>query len=156
MFESKVEGNCIYQSRIINNSKEEVFNAWINPHLLEKWFGPSGFTLTSTEVNIQPAGYWRFIFHGPDGTDYPNVIQFIEIEKPDLLIYIHTDDNGVKSPHHFKTEVRFTKLDQGTKVEMTLIFDSVDDAQYVIQHFNALEGGKETLERLDKAINNII
>lgn len=153
MFESKVEGNRIYQSRLIKGSKEKVFDAWINPHLLEKWYGPSGFTLTSTEVNIQAAGYWRFVFHGPDGKDYPNVIKFIEIEKPDLLIYIHTDDNGVKSPHHFRTEVSFTKLDNDTKVEMTSIFDSVDDVQYVIQHFNALEGGKETLERLDNILN---
>lgn len=148
-FESYVEGNCIIQKRTINFPKEIVFDAWINPHLLEKWYGPEGFTLTSLEVNIQAAGYWRFVFRSPDGNQFPNVIKFIEIEKPDYIIYDHTDDSGIKKPQHFRTEVKLEEEGEATKITMKLIFDSEQDLQYVVENFNALEGGRETLARLE-------
>ena len=55
--------------------------------------GPNGFTTTIHEMDVQVGGVWRFIMHGPDGTDYPNKIVYREIVKPERLVYDHGDDN---------------------------------------------------------------
>ena len=32
---------------------------------------------------------WRFIMHGPDGTDYKNEVVYAEVVKPERLVYDH-------------------------------------------------------------------
>jgi uncharacterized protein YndB with AHSA1/START domain len=64
-----------------------VFRAWTDPAQVSVWWGPRGFTTTSHEIDIRPGGRWRFVMHGPDGTDYDNLITFVEIVAPERLVY---------------------------------------------------------------------
>jgi DNA-binding XRE family transcriptional regulator len=43
-------------------------------------------------LNVRPGGVWRLVMHGPDGVDYPNKIVFIEVVKPQRLVYTHGGD----------------------------------------------------------------
>jgi len=38
-------------------------------------------------MDASPAGSWKHIMHGPDGTDYPNVLTYVEVVKPERLTY---------------------------------------------------------------------
>lgn len=72
---------------------------WTDPKHIA-WWGPNGFTNTIHEMNVKPGGVWRFIMHGPDGTDYPNKILFIEVVKPERLVYTHGSDED-NDPNQF-------------------------------------------------------
>jgi uncharacterized protein YndB with AHSA1/START domain len=151
---SIVNGNEVVHTRFINAPREEVFDAWVNPHKLDKWWGPDGFTITNLEVNMQAAGCWRFIMHGPDGTDYPNRVTYSEIEIPARISFSHDDDSDGKSEFSkkvsgFETHVTFETKDGGTLVTMRTVMPSAEALQYVIENFNALEGGKQTLGNLE-------
>ena len=52
---------------------------WIDPDHVAQWFGPDGFTTTVQEMDVRPGGVWRFIMHGPDGIDYDNRVDYIEV-----------------------------------------------------------------------------
>ncbi|HWC28632.1 MAG TPA: SRPBCC domain-containing protein [Dehalococcoidia bacterium] len=39
------------------------------------------------QADLRPGGRWRFVMHGPDGTDYDNLITFVEIVAPERLVY---------------------------------------------------------------------
>ncbi len=152
--ESKVNGNEVEHTRFINAPREQVFDAWVNPHKLEKWWGPDGFTITNLEVNMQSAGCWRFTMHGPDGTNYPNRIRYSEIEIPSRISFSHDDDSDGMSEFSkhvsgFHTYVTFEEKDAGTQISMRTVMPSAEALQYVIKNFNALEGGKQTLGNLD-------
>ena len=54
--------------------------------IIATW-GPKGFTNTIHEMDVRPGGVWRFVMHGPDGVDYQNKIVYIEIVKPERLVY---------------------------------------------------------------------
>ena len=40
-----------------------------------RWWGPDGFTNTITTFDLRPGGAWRFVMHGPDGTNYENAAE---------------------------------------------------------------------------------
>lgn len=152
--ESKVNGNEVEHTRFIDAPREQVFDAWVNPHKLEKWWGPDGFTITNIEVNMQSAGCWRFTMHGPDGTEYPNRIRYSEIEIPSRISFSHDDDSDGESEFSkhvsgFHTYVSFEEKDGGTQISMRTVMPSAEALQYVIENFNALEGGKQTLGNLN-------
>src|SRR5579884_4127269 len=72
-----------------------VFSAWTDPKHLAQWWGPNGFTTTTSSFDMRPGGVWRFVMHGPDGRDYQNRITFEEIVPPERLVYRHGGGDDV-------------------------------------------------------------
>ena len=72
----------IVVSRLIDGPQELVFEAFTDPAHLDRWYGPNGFTITTHAFELRPGGTWDFTMHGPDGTDYPNWIECLEIAPP--------------------------------------------------------------------------
>ncbi|MCA9449996.1 MAG: SRPBCC domain-containing protein, partial [Candidatus Omnitrophica bacterium] len=66
-------------SRHLSASPEAVFAAFEDPARLAQWWGPEGFSNTFEVFEFRPGGRWVFTIHGPDGKDYPNESEFLEI-----------------------------------------------------------------------------
>jgi hypothetical protein len=64
-----------------------VFGALRDPRRLARWWGPAGFTNSFQTFEFVPGGRWVFTMHGPDGTNYPNESEFVEIV-PGALVRI--------------------------------------------------------------------
>src|SRR6266852_4602923 len=73
-------------TRLLDAPRELAFQAWTEPQHVAHWWGPNGFTNTIHEMDVRPGGVWRFIMHGPDGTDYKNEIVYVEVVKPERLV----------------------------------------------------------------------
>ena len=82
-------------SRVIDAPRDRVFRAIAEPGRLARWWGPDGFTSTFETFELRPGGAWRFVMHGPDGTDYPNESAFLEVE-PERIVLEHLSES-----HHF-------------------------------------------------------
>jgi uncharacterized protein YndB with AHSA1/START domain len=137
----------IVLTRTFDPPRELVFEAWTDPKQITQWWGPVGFTTTTDEMEVKPGGVWRFVMHGPDGTYYKNKIVFIEIVRPERLVYRHAGD-GPTDPVRFHMTV--TVAAQGSKTTLTMasIFDTAEERYRVVEKYGALEGGKQTLARL--------
>jgi uncharacterized protein YndB with AHSA1/START domain len=131
--------------RVFDAPRELVFEAWTNPDHLRRWWGPQGFTLTVETFDFRPGGVWRYLMHGPDGTDYDNKITYLEIVRPERLVYSHGDD---REDEQFRVTVTFAEPDGKTEVTMRSVFSSPEELQFVIREFHADEGAKSTFERL--------
>lgn len=79
--------SVFHTSRELPAFPESVFAAIQDPARLARWWGPDGFTNTFHTFEFRPGGSWIFTMHGPDGTDYPNQSEFLEIV-PDSMIRI--------------------------------------------------------------------
>lgn len=139
--------NEIVTSRLLDAPPELVFDAWTNPAHLAHWYGPDGFTLTTKEIDVKKGGSWNFIMHGPDGRDYINKVIFIEVEKPHRLVSTHAG-GGDTADISFQTTITFEKLGNQTLLTMRSVFKSAAALEKVIQEHGAVEGGKQTLNRL--------
>ena len=85
--------------------------------------------------------------HGPDGTDYRNRIEFIEVVRPERLVYRHTGDEDA-DPTRFHTTVTFAERNGTTELTKRAVFESNEARDFVIKTHQALEGGKQTIGRL--------
>jgi uncharacterized protein YndB with AHSA1/START domain len=128
----------IVTRRTFDAPRELVFEAWTRPEHVAKWWGPNGFTLTTHEMDVRPGGVWRFVMHGPDGTDYQNEIKYREIS-PERLVYDHGPAPG------FRATVTFTEAGGRTTVELRALFATAADRDHVIREFHADEGGRQHL-----------
>lgn len=136
-------------SRLINAPQEKVYDAWVDPEKVVKWWGPRGFTNTNIEMNVTPGGKWRYTMHGPDGTDFPNVIVYTEVKPPDLLAYEHKGE-GDFADVAFSVRVTFEAEDGKTRVTMRSIFEDPAVLKKVAEKYGAIEGAKQNLERLSE------
>jgi len=133
--------------RVFDAPRELVWKAWTELEQIAQWWGPNGFTNTIHEMDVRPGGVWRLMMHGPDGVDYPNKIVFVEVVKPERLVYTHGGDEG-GDPVQFHVTVTFD--DQGGKTRLTMrsLFKSAAERDRVVEEYGAIEGGKQTLSRL--------
>ena len=142
----KTEKEMIF-SRIVNAPRELVFDVWTIREHVEKWWGPDGFTTTSKKFELKPEGVWLFTMHGPDGSDYPNKIVFMEIDRPARLVYRHSDDEGVE-PIRFHSEVTFKEENGKTMITMHMIMETAEMLTKVIEEYGAYEGAIQHLARM--------
>lgn len=133
-------------SREYDAPRDLVFEAWTKPEHIAKWWGPNGFTTTIHEMAVTPGGRWRFIMHGPNGTDYDNRVVYHEVSSPERLVYEHGSDID-DDPERFHVTVTFEDLGGRTRVTMRTIFPTAEQRQQAIS-FGADELGKQTLDRL--------
>lgn len=140
-------------SRIIDAPAELVFEAWTKPEHVVQWWGPDGFTTTLQEMDVRPGGLWRFVMHGPDGTDYTNRVEYIEVDAPHKLVYWHGSDMD-NDPRKFLATVTFESLGNQTRVTNKLQMNSREQYDESLA-FGAMELGLQTLKNLADFVGNM-
>jgi len=139
---SFVEGRDIIGRRVFDAPRDLVFRMWTEREHIERWWGPHGFTTTTTEMDVRPGGEWRFTMHGPDGRDYRNHIIYDEVVEPERIAYTH------ESTPRFHVRVSFDDLGGRTAVEMRMTFETAALRENTVKTFGAVEGLHQTLARL--------
>jgi uncharacterized protein YndB with AHSA1/START domain len=134
-------------SRIFDAPRELVWKAWTDPAHVNNWWEPTGFTNTTTEIDVRPGGLWRFVMHGPDGVDYKNLIQFIEVVPPTRLVYAHRGEDETDDIH-FHATVTFEDQAGKTQLKMQMVFKTAAELRHVVEEFGAEEGAHQHLARL--------
>lgn len=133
-------------SRLIEGSRDTVFAAFTEVRHLSQWWGPTGFTTTTSTFEFSEGGVWEFMMHAPDGTDYPNWIKWIEIRPPERIVLRHGERSD--DPEQFTTSIEFEERPDGTEVTLRTEFQTKALRDKAIEHFGALEAGGETLRSL--------
>lgn len=132
--------------RTIAAPPDRVFEAWTAERHLARWFGPDGFTTSTRSFEFREGGVWDFTLHGPDGTDYPNWIEWREIVAPERIHLVH--GSRPDDPDAFETTVSFRVVADGTELTLRSEFRTKARRDEVVEKFAAIEGGKQTLGRL--------
>jgi uncharacterized protein YndB with AHSA1/START domain len=130
----------IVTTRVLDAPRDMVFEAWTDPEQLKVWWGPQGFTNTFHEFEIEPGGLWRYTMHGPDGTDYKNEVQFVEIAAPHRIVLDH-----VSAPR-FRLTALFETLGKGTKITFRQLFETAQVYDGVKRF--AVQGNEDNFDRL--------
>jgi len=129
--------------RVFDAPRELVWRAFTEVEHLVHWWGPNGFTTTYHEHDVRPGGIAKFTMHGPDGKDWPNKMWFREVVKPERLVYGHGD---FERPH-FDVTVTFEARGKQTRFVSRILFATAAECA-AKKEFGAIEGGRQTYERL--------
>ena len=116
----------VVSSRLFAAPRELVFGAFLDAESLKQWWGPKGFTNTFHAFDPRPGGQWRFTMHGPDGNHYENESVFVEIVKPERIVF----DHG-KPMHHFRMNMTFTEEVGQTRLTWRMRFTTAEECARV-------------------------
>jgi uncharacterized protein YndB with AHSA1/START domain len=145
----ETDARSIITVREFDAPRELVFSLFTDPKHLAQWFGPNGFTTTTSSFDMRPGGVWRFVMHGPDGRDYQNRVTYEEVVPPARIVYRHGGGGGADvEPVQFTQTITFDDLGGKTRITWRHDFPSAADRDRVIKDYGAAEGVMQTLARL--------
>ena len=144
----KQEGNILIHTRILDAPRDLVWEVWTTPAHLKEWWGPNGFSVTTKSMTVEPGKIWDSIMHGM-GRDFDNKVEYIEVKKPSMMSYKHF---GESEDYDFTVRVLFEEVDGKTLLTLTSIFKSKEIIEELNRKVNAIEGSKQTLNRLENYI----
>jgi uncharacterized protein YndB with AHSA1/START domain len=111
-----------------------------------QWWGPAGFSNTFEVFEFKPGGHWKFVMHGPDGADYPNESQFLELQAPTKLVIQHANQP------RFKLTVSLDAAGSGTRLHWAQAFEDSQVAAHV-RHI-VEPANEQNLDRLTAVLKN--
>ena len=128
-------------SRLVDASAEQVFRAFSEPLRLARWWGPDGFRSSFESFDLRPGGEWRFVMHGPDGSNYPNLCIFRAVCPPSEVVIEH-----MAEVHHFLLTILFQPQGDKTRVGWRQVFDTPQEKARVAQWVEP--ANEQNLDRL--------
>ena len=141
----KRKPNEISLTRVYDAPVKAVWDHYPAPAQAAKWWGPRGFTITTKSKALKPGGQWIYTMHGPDGTDYPNIATYHEVEKHAKLVYDHGATET--TPPLFRVNVTFSESNGKTTMDMTMALATAEAAEQT-KKFIKQASGNSTWDRL--------
>ncbi|MEJ0054428.1 MAG: SRPBCC domain-containing protein [Bacteroidota bacterium] len=148
----ELKGNELIYTRLLNAPRELVWEAWTDPEHLKEWWGPDGFTITNKSMKLEKGSEWKFVMSG-HGYNFDERIEYLEIVKPSLLKYRHHDDTNEEAS--FTVFVNFEDVQGKTLLTMRSVFQSAEVLAELNRQVNAIAGGTQTLDKMEKYVNLI-
>jgi uncharacterized protein YndB with AHSA1/START domain len=129
--------------------RELVFESYTAPEHVPHWWGPRGCTITIPEMDARAGGVWRFLFHLPDGSTHLERIEYLEVLKPERLVFLHGEERDGALAGAFHVNINFTQRGAETEVVSRMVFDTVEEREATV-NFGAIELGNQTLDRFSE------
>lgn len=139
------KSNVISITRVYDAPLHMVWDAWTVPEEVAQWWGPRGFTLTTHSRDLRTGGHWHYTMHGPDGTDYENTTQYLEVVPQQRMVYDHGGHRD--RPPLFRVTALFTERNGRTQLDMSMAFATPEIAEET-RGFIKKAGGEGTWDRL--------
>ena len=135
----------IVSTRVFAVPRELVFEAFSNPAHLVHWWGPKGFTNTFSEFDLRPGGPWRFVMRGPDGVEYQMAKDFVEVVRPERIVFQH-----LGPMHRFRMTMTFAEHSGKTELTWTMRFESAAEATEARSFI--IEANEQNFDRLQACL----
>jgi uncharacterized protein YndB with AHSA1/START domain len=149
-------------TREFDAPRDLVFKAWTEPERLAQWWGPKGFTMMSTKVDLRPGGIFHYGMRGPDGSEMWGKFVYRQIVPPERMVFIvsFSDENGGVTHHPmaptWPLEMinTLTLTEHGEKTIVTLrggAYAATEEerATYKAGHKSMQQGFTGTFDQLD-------
>ncbi len=142
---AKNKSSEITLTRVYDAPLQSVWDAWTIPEEVAQWWGPRGFTITQHSRDLRTGGHWHYTMHGPDGTDYENTTQYLDVVPRQRLVYDHGGHRD--RPPLFRVTALFTERNGRTQLDMSMAFATPEVAEEM-RGFIRKAGGEGTWDRL--------
>jgi len=133
--------------RLIPASPERLFELWSEPSELVKWWGPDGFDVPASALDVRPGGHWRTTMRSPQGDLHTVSGVYRTIDKPRRLVFTWgwDDDTGLRG-HETEVTVTFEPAPGGTR--MVLLQQAFENKDQRDRHNQGWSSSFECLARV--------
>ncbi|MDU2243201.1 MAG: SRPBCC domain-containing protein [Paenibacillus sp.] len=143
--------------------RELVFKVWTEAEHFSKWWGPQGFSLEISRMDVRPGGLFLGCQKSPDGMSMWGKFVYQEVKAPEKLVYVQSfsDEQGntVRAPFNpnwpleIMNILTFTEENGNTTVSFS--GGPVNASEEELAAFEAMkpmvkQGFEGTFEQLDQ------
>lgn len=134
----------VVMTRVFDAPRHLVWDAFTQPELLKRWFGPRGWSLVVCDVDLRVGGGFRFVLRGPDGKDMGMRGVYRELAAPGRSVHVESFDDY---PGESVVTAVFTEEAGRTTLTATVTYPSKEVRDIVIQ--SGMEhGAAESYDKL--------
>lgn len=77
-------------SRVFDAPRELVFKAFTEPEHMKHWWGPRGFKVIASNMDLRPGGTYHYGLKAPDGATMWGRFVYREIVAPERLVLVNS------------------------------------------------------------------
>lgn len=154
----------LIMERTFDAPRNAVWDAWVNPEKLAKWWGPRGWETTIKEFDFRPQGVWHYMMKCVDkaqgdfyGMESWGKAIFTSIDEPNEFTYqdLFSDADGNINPDMpaMDITVSFAEADGKTTVTSRGVFETAEDFDKVVA-MGVEQGAAETWDRWAEFLEN--
>jgi uncharacterized protein YndB with AHSA1/START domain len=122
----------------------KVWEAWTDPAILPRWFGPDGITCETHEIDLRPGGVWRFDMVGW-GQVFANRHRYTAMEPMTRIAFLMDDGSDAAPP--VSVEVTLKAESDGTRLTQVMVFPDQASVQ-AARDMGAETYGYQTMGKL--------
>ncbi len=113
-------------SRRFRGSREDIFDVWTSPVEMMEWWCPPGFSDLKIEQELREGGRYRYSMRrDSDGEGFAHFGEFVEIRRPELLVFTWSWDAPNMDVADTRVTVKFETA--GADTILTLIHEKLPD-----------------------------
>ena len=154
-------------TRVFEAPRELVWQAFTEPERMQHWWGPKGFTVIASKMDLRPGGVYHYGMRAPDGSTMWGKFVYREIVRPERIVLVNSfsDEAGNITRHPMSptwplqmlSTFLFAEQDGRTRLTIRwspLDADETERATFAGAHQNMQQGWTGTLDRLAEYLAN--
>jgi uncharacterized protein YndB with AHSA1/START domain len=98
---SETGGGDFVISRVFDAPRDLVWKAFTDPERMKEWWGPKGFTVITSKMDLRPGGSYLYGMTAPSGAPMWGKFVYREITPPERMVLINSfsDEAGGVTRH---------------------------------------------------------
>lgn len=95
------QGEEFVISREFDAPRELVFRVWTDPEHMQRWWGPKGFKVIHSRMDLRPGGSYHYGMVSPHGQEVWGKFIYREIVRPERIVLVDSfsDRDGNLTRH---------------------------------------------------------
>lgn len=89
-------------TRVFDAPRELVWKAFTEADRLAHWWGPQGFTMLASALDLRPGGVFHYSMRSPEGRTMWGKFVYREIQTPERMVFVNSfsdeDGNTIRAP----------------------------------------------------------
>ncbi len=150
-------------SRTLDAPREVVWKCFTDPERMKQWWGPKGFKVITSKMDLRPGGSYHYGLQSPAGQSMWGKFAYREIVPPEKLVLINSfsDEKGGTTRHpgneswplQMLSTFNFEEL-PGGKTKFTVRWAPYNATEAEVQTFHSnrnsmTQGWSGTFEQLE-------
>lgn len=101
MSQADIQGADFVISRVFDAPRELVWKCFTDPEHMRQWWGPKGFAVLTSKMDLRPGGTYHYGLKAPDGALMWGKMVYREITPRERIVFINSfsDEDGGTTHH---------------------------------------------------------
>lgn len=148
MITTIARGVEILTTRVFPVTVPELYRAFSEPALLERWWGPHDFTNRISHFDLRPGGEWHVTMTSSAGEDFHNRSTFEVVEPENRISYLHHEPM-----HVFTMDMHFATAGDHARLTWRMVLER-NRENLELKTFIAA-ANEQNFDRLGQLLDNL-